>query len=184
MSEKEFAELVADFLRPKLAPKGVSVQTKKSLLYSLTIDEAGTVKPKTGEPIRGQDAFEQDIVIYEETSKEAYSPVIPRVVIETKLERVTTHDALTYSQKALRLKAVYPYLRYVLLIGGANNIAPRVLKHGTDFDLIFALQMTNAENLEGFITEINQELDLSRKLPAAFRADVPIKVWRRRIQWS
>ncbi len=41
----------------------------------------------------------------------------PRVVVEAKLGKVTTNDAITYSQKASTHRAVHPYLRYGIMLG-------------------------------------------------------------------
>jgi hypothetical protein len=58
--------------------------------------------------------FETDILVKELLDDKIWKP---RVVIETKLGSVTTHDAITYSQKAQTHKYVHPYLRYGILIG-------------------------------------------------------------------
>ncbi len=51
--------------------------------------------------------YETDILVIESVGNRQK----PRVVVETKLERITTHDAITYSQKAATHKQVHPYLR-------------------------------------------------------------------------
>src|SRR5258708_6740621 len=53
--------------------------------------------------------YQTDILVYEQLDATTWKP---RIVIETKLGRVTTHDAITYSQKAQAHKFVHPYLRY------------------------------------------------------------------------
>ena len=60
------------------------------------------------EPKRGDSAFQTDLCIFEEKSPEL---LLPRIVLEFKTT-LTTHDVLTYSMKAERHKAIYPYLRY------------------------------------------------------------------------
>ena len=49
--------------------------------------------------------YETDLLVYDALDQDAW---IPRVVIECKLEGVTTHDAITYSRKASTHKQVHP----------------------------------------------------------------------------
>ena len=50
--------------------------------------------------------YETDILIFEKFDKKRWKP---RIIIETKINSVTTHDAITYSQKAQTHKYVHPY---------------------------------------------------------------------------
>lgn len=110
MNENEFThDLVA-----KLIPHfpHYEIEAQKSLLYSITIDEKGTIQTGLNsdrEPVRGGGkGFQQDVVVYEIGVGD--TTIIPRVVAEIKYEGVTTHDTLVYSEKARRLKEIYPYL--------------------------------------------------------------------------
>jgi len=79
--------------------------------------------------------YETDLLIYDEYTDG--SGWIRRVVIECKLGRVTTHDALTYSTKAATHKHVHPYLRYGILIGAYGSaLPPRRVRHGAYFDFM------------------------------------------------
>jgi hypothetical protein len=53
--------------------------------------------------------FQTDLAIIETDVRGHWRP---RVIIEAKIRSITTHDAITYSQKASSHKAVHPYLRY------------------------------------------------------------------------
>lgn len=82
----------------------------------------------SGEPIRGGGkGFEQDILIYESTP-EGNTSFIPRVIPEVKLNGITSHDVIVYSEKANRIKRIYPYARYGLLLAGMKTIPGRVLR--------------------------------------------------------
>ena len=59
--------------------------------------------------------FETDLLIYEKKE----SKIIPRVIIESKVESVTTHDAITYSHKASYHKNVIPFVRYGIMCGNS-----------------------------------------------------------------
>jgi hypothetical protein len=83
--------------------------------------------------------YETDILIYEqsEESKENWKP---RIIIEGKLRKITTHDAITYSQKAETHKNVHPYLRYGILIGNRIHypLPGRLFRHGQNFDFMLS----------------------------------------------
>ncbi|HEX6750858.1 MAG TPA: hypothetical protein VF092_26460 [Longimicrobium sp.] len=108
--------------------------------------------------------YETDLLIVERLS----GAWIPRVVVEAKLGSVTTHDAITYSQKAATHKHVHPYLRYGIFLGRrAHHPLPgRLFRHGTHFD--FMLSWTglepSAEEFEQFRTLLLEEVDASRLL--------------------
>jgi hypothetical protein len=58
------------------------------------------------------------------------------VVLEIKVGSVTTHDVIVYSEKADRIRRVYPYVRYGFILGGMANIPGRVLRLGQRFDFV------------------------------------------------
>lgn len=82
-----------------------------------------------------QIGYETDILVYEQIEADIWKP---RIIIETKINRVTTHDAITYSQKAQTHKNVHPYLRYGILIGNRkqNPLPGRLFRHGQHFDFM------------------------------------------------
>jgi hypothetical protein len=90
----------------------------------------------------------------------------PRVVIETKLKQVTTHDAITYSQKATTHKQVHPYLRYGMLLGNRGNypLPGRLFRHGSHFDFMvsWAAERPTTEELNYFIQLLLEEVAASR----------------------
>lgn len=79
--------------------------------------------------------YQTDILIFQKFGNETW---IPRVIIETKIHSVTTHDAITYSQKALTHKNVHPYLRYGILLGDVASIPGRLIRHGHYFDFMLS----------------------------------------------
>src|SRR5690349_14415170 len=83
-------------------------------------------------PIKRRTApYQTDLLIYDMLDDGRF---IPRVVVECKWRRVSTHDALTYSSKASAHKHVHPYLRYGILVAGEAAIPGRLMKHGAYFD--------------------------------------------------
>jgi hypothetical protein len=108
--------------------------------------------------------YETDILIYEEDN----NVWKPRVVIEAKKDTVTTHDAITYSQKALTHKHVHPYLRYGILIGNRLNypLPGRLFRHGINFDFMLSWVHLNPTDKEWevFIQIILDEVEASKYL--------------------
>ncbi|HNP34000.1 MAG TPA: hypothetical protein PKN96_11970 [Flavobacterium sp.] len=109
--------------------------------------------------------YETDILIYEQLDDTTWKP---RVVIETKLGSVTTHDAITYSQKAQTHKYVHPYLRYGILIGDREHhpLPGRLFRHGQHFDFMLSWKSFRADKQEmKRIAEIvNDEIQASKTL--------------------
>ncbi len=166
MTESEFAELVADWL-PPFVP-GCEVATKKSVLCAVSFDEQGRLQlgvDAQGEPVRGGGTgFEQDILVFERVQN-GQTSIIPRVIAEVKLGRVTTHDTLTYAEKARRIRVIYPFVRYGLILGEMSSIPPRALRLGQEFDFIRVMSAaaTPAE-VESLGVIFAEELQASRDL--------------------
>ena len=65
--------------------------------------------------------YETDILIGEEIGERWK----PRLIVEGKLAKISTHEAITYSNKAKTHKYVHPYLMYGILLGdGAKYPLP------------------------------------------------------------
>ncbi len=99
-------------------------------------------------------AYETDLLVFENLGQGHWKP---RVVIEGKLGRITTHDAITYSEKAFTHKNVHPYLRYGILLGNRRHypLPGRLFRHGAYFDFMFSC-VTNSPST----TELNDLMDL------------------------
>lgn len=108
--------------------------------------------------------YETDLLVVEHTPK----GWTPRVVIEAKLRSVTTHDAITYSQKAATHKHVHPYLRYGIFLGErAHHPLPgRLFRHGAQFDFMVSWRALepSAEEFETFTALLVDEVRASRLL--------------------
>jgi hypothetical protein len=118
-------------------------------------------KPKEAQFI----SYEIDLLIAEFVSPTAWKP---RIVIECKLNTVTTHDAITYSHKSLTHKNVHPYLRYGILIGNRRHypLPGRLFRHGISFDFMQSWQALEptADELNESIHLIIEEVTVSRSL--------------------
>ena len=101
--------------------------------------------------------YQTDILIYEQ-QEEHWKP---RIIIEGKLSKITTHDAITYSQKAETHKNVHPYLRYGILIGKRKHfpLPGRLFRHGQNFDFMISWvdYEPNKQEWQNFIDLIGLE---------------------------
>ena len=109
--------------------------------------------------------YETDLLISESFPGGNVRPII---IIEAKIRRVTTHDAITYSQKALAHKQVHPYLRYGIILGSRKHypLPGRLFRHGTAFDFMQSFRDFQPTDMEwkSFIKILWQEAENSRLL--------------------
>ncbi len=155
-----------------------------SSLNSSYIDENGNIPlnlNEKGEPIRGGGTgFEQDILLFERVSGQ--TSIVPRVVVEVKFGGVTTHDAIVYSEKAERIRNVYPYLRYGFILGDMSSIPPRVLRLGLGFDFILRISNPPIQaEMDHLISLLSDELETSRKLGKVLSGSESISIFRRKV---
>lgn len=135
MSEVEWVGLLAprlEHLLNEIDPR-LRVYTGKRLAYSLEIESYG---PKD-DPRRSLMSYQTDLLVREEHEDGSWTP---RLVIEVKIGGVTSHDAITYSQKATAHKNLHPYLRYGFLIGHNDEtyLPGRLIRHGLEFDFMLS----------------------------------------------
>jgi hypothetical protein len=164
MTEVEWAETIKDLINNFLPKPTFSATTGTGLIYaneiiSYSTDEHGN-KPKYNTM-----AYETDILIQENISATEW---MPRVVIETKIDAVSTHDAITYSNKSKAHKSVHPYLRYGIFIGNHSNkhIPGRLIRHGEDFDFMMSCAdyKLNETEFKTFKEIVNLEILASQTL--------------------
>ena len=106
--------------------------------------------------------YKTDLLIFEHKNENLYKP---RIVIEIK-RGITTHGAITYSQKAISHKSVHPYLRYGMLIKSPAGIPSRLFWHGSCFDFMFSWNEYNPKEkeLDDLTGLIKEELKNSEKI--------------------
>jgi len=191
MNEKEF---ITEFVKElDLHMELCEIMHHQSLLYALSIDDDGEIHKGVdpgGEPVRGGGkGFEQDILIRD--SRIVGREVVPRVVAEVKFKGVTaqgpgvtTHDVIVYSEKARRIRTVYPYLRYGLILGGFQRIPGRVLRLGQGFDFIFAISYPPfvTQQIDATRMALSEEVQASRDLARIAYGRQDITSFRRRVQ--
>jgi hypothetical protein len=114
--------------------------------------------------VRQPNAFQTDLLICEH-SGDTWKP---RVIVEAKLRKLSTHDAITYSQKSATHKQVHPYLRYGILLGHRKHHAlpGRLFRHGSHFDFMVSWpsEEPSSEELNRFVELLLEEVEASRLL--------------------
>ena len=111
MSENEWTNSISDLLSIELKKNSLFCKTLVKLPYSPEIlkyeDDLNWIPSK-----EESTKFETDLVIYEKDR----DGIKPRVIVEAKLDRVTTHDAITYSYKAEKHKNITPIITNTAII--------------------------------------------------------------------
>lgn len=160
MRENEWTAAIAELLRDSEISKSIGVDTlarvpyaRETLSYDLAFRENQESRM----------VFETDLLIYEKTSV-----IEPRVIIEAKVDGVSTHDAITYSYKAQHHKGVTPYIRYGIMLGNRQHypLPGRLFRHGMSFDFMISFMeyLPNAEEKTAFIDLIKREITYSKRI--------------------
>ena len=135
MNEIEWAKSVQELINAQLEKRDSSLSVKQGA----QLPYASEIKSYQGEMAFARDmvSYETDLLVVESIGDEIWKP---RVVIETKIAKVTTHDAITYSEKAFNHKRVHPYLRYGILLGARKHypLPGRLFRHGLYFDFMLS----------------------------------------------
>ena len=163
MTEKEWTERMAHCLQDELSEtpyKACLIEVGRKIPYGFEIRSYDN-----GDPKPNVNQYETDLVILDHESDRSWKP---RVIVEAKKSSVTTHDAITYSQKALSHKTVHPYLRYGIMLGDRKHypLPGRLYRHGAHFDFMISFIGTRPkkEEIDRFGQIICAEIDASRKL--------------------
>ena len=164
MSEREWVKSIFQKIEKelRLIDDNIRVSESKKLPYSNEVLEYSEKdEPSNENLIR----YETDILIYEMTSEDNWKP---RIIIEAKINRVSTHDSITYSQKAKTHKNVHPYLRYGILIGNRKHypLPGRLFRHGQHFDFMQSWKTFEADKEEwsNLIDILKLEMEASKTL--------------------
>lgn len=161
MTENEWTSKICRKLKTFLKPYGLCVDTLRRIPYSQEITGYSEEwEPEYMDPTR----FETDMVIFEKED----GRIIPRVIVEAKIRKVSTHDAITYSYKAEKHKTTTPYLRYGIMLGDRNqySLPGRLFRHGINFDFMFSFVGTRPTEIEwkSFTDMILKEVEYSRTM--------------------
>ena len=98
--------------------------------------------------------------------------VMPRVAIEVT-DGLSTEDIILYSDKALRHKDIYPYIRCGIILSGEDAIPNKFFNYGRGMD--FALAITDAD--DEFINEVKRQVLIADKFESNLFGDSPLKFY-------
>ncbi len=164
MTEKEWVQSFLPLLQGQLAAlrQKLVVTPGTKLAYAFEITDYALGQPRARDTAR---FYETDLLVAEEVDATTSKP---RVVIEAKLRSITTHDAITYSEKAAAHKRVHPYLRYGVLIGDRKHypLPGRLYRHGAYFDFMLSWVGTTPtqKELRSVSEVLAQEVRASQQL--------------------
>lgn len=154
-----------DLIRPEIEKLGYEITTQAVLPYANfcdKIDEAG----KGLDYIKGQKAYATDALIYEPV---ANGDRIPLIVLEGKIKTQTTHDIITYTEKAKAHKNVFPHLRYgfIVLNAKGEEFPDFYYQHaGFDFEEVFPSNETPEQaqvRTNEFVAELARQIKKAKK---------------------
>ena len=165
MTEKQWVETIKEYLQSFVLSENIMVDTLTKLPYAYEILEYNTDFSPNKE---NSMPFETDMLIYEQIG----NIIKPRIIIEAKLEGITTHDAITYSYKAQNHKSITPFIRYGIIIGNRKHypLPGRLFRHGTNFDFMMNFQKEELSPIERstFQDLLKKELLYSKQLEEIF----------------
>jgi len=161
MTEIQWAESIKEYLSLIKLSDNIKIDTLINIPYACEIMEY-KLDFKPHRPLNT--SFETDILIYEQN----VDFIKPRIIIETKLKRVTTHDAIVYSYKAQHHKTITPFIRYGIIIGDRRHhpLPGRLFRHGMNFDFMMSFKKEEIDKDEKMVLKelIEKELYYSNQI--------------------
>lgn len=162
MTENEWTKSICELLRQQNLGEDIYIDVLKKIPYAFEISSFNE-DWEIGIEDFDETSFETDLVIYEK----ANGKIIPRVIVESKIGTATTHDAITYSHKAMYHKNVIPFVRYGIMLGNRETypLPGRLFRHGTNFDFLFSFvdYLPSDKEISTFVDMIKREITYSRQ---------------------
>ena len=167
MKENDWTKSICDLLQKQGLGNNIYVDVLKKLPYAFEISSFNEEWEVDVESF-DETSFETDMVVYEKVD----GKIIPRVIVESKVGTVTTHDAITYSHKAMYHKNVIPFVRYGIMLGARETypLPGRLFRHGTNFDFLFSFvdYVPSDKELTVFVDMLKREITYSRQIEEIF----------------
>jgi hypothetical protein len=179
-TESTFVAVAKNLIAEDLCGQPLDIRQGAVLLYQVTVDNNLQVMSEAHirAPKRGDSAFQTDLCLFEQKSKDIW---LPRVVLEFKTT-ITTHDVLTYSAKAVKHKQVYPYLRYGLVAENERSVPGRFFTHNEGMDFCLSLRgLSDQDSTAAFRRLLREELECSRLLERVAFGESESRLFRSQI---
>ena len=158
MKESEVVKKIKECLEKEL--KNYIIKDKSNLFYELYLNKDLKLNVNTKKPKRGYSAFQTDLCIYRKLDNNIELPI---VAIEFK-RSLSTHDIITYSEKALRHKKIYPQLRYGMLSYDIEKISGKFFTHNIGIDFYYVIKKVGEKEKENIVKILNKEIIISKNL--------------------
>ncbi len=163
MKENDWTKSICELLQKQVLGDNIFIDVLKKIPYAFEISSFNEEWEVDTESFN-ETSFETDMVLYEKIGEK----IIPRVIVESKVGTVTTHDAITYSHKAMYHKNVIPFVRYGIMLGARENypLPGRLFRHGTNFDFLFSFvgYEPSKKEVETFVDMLKREITYSRQI--------------------
>lgn len=156
-----------DSIRPQIEEFGYKITTQVNLPYAIFCDRIDKTSRAIGDS-KGKKVYAVDVLIYREVNDGEKNPL---VVIEGKIISHSSHDAITYSEKARQHKTVFPHLRYGFIVLKARDNEFKLRYHlhsGFDFEEIFPeAEGENSEQhdarVANFIRQLEEQIKIAER---------------------
>lgn len=163
MKENDWTKSICELLQKQVLGDNIFIDVLKKIPYAFEISSFNEEWEVDTEGFN-ETSFETDMVVYEKIDEK----IIPRVIVEAKVGTVTTHDAITYSHKAMYHKNVIPFVRYGIMLGARETypLPGRLFRHGTNFDFLFSFvdYEPSKKEVEAFVDMLKREITYSRQI--------------------
>lgn len=163
MKENDWTKSICELLQKQVLSDNIFIDVLKKIPYAFEISSFNEEWEVDTEGFN-ETSFETDMVVYEKIDEK----IIPRVIVEAKVGTVTTHDAITYSHKAMYHKNVIPFVRYGIMLGARETypLPGRLFRHGTNFDFLFSFvgYEPSKKEVETFVDMLKREITYSRQI--------------------
>lgn len=163
MGENQWTQSICSMLREQGLGENIEIDVLQKIPYAFEIssfDEEWGISSDSFD----ETSFQTDMVVYEKQD----GKIIPRVIIEAKVGTVSTHDAITYSHKAMQHKNVIPFVRYGIMLGARETypLPGRLFRHGTNFDFLFSFvgSVPTEKEMMAFVGALKKEIIYSRQI--------------------
>ena len=115
----------------------------KAKINGYTKDGEAIFEPSLGKKYK----YQTDLCILRIEKNNDYEIFIPEIIIEVKFQSYTSHDIITYSEKALNHKELHPYLKYGFIVINPEDkkLQPRFFAHNYGFDFAYLLNLCETD---------------------------------------
>lgn len=153
-------------IKPQIESLGYKIKTQQPLPYTNFCDRIDS-NDKGLDYKKGKKSYAVDVLVYRELDN---GDKIPLVVIEGKIKGYSTHDVITYSEKARTHKSVFPHIQYGFIVLDAidQDFMPLryYLHSGFDFEEIFPTNEGEADHnnrIESFLKQLEEQIKIAEK---------------------